>query len=336
MFKKANYVVPKEFSQKKELPIISTDKIESCIVCGGQYFKTIAYCMDYEMQTCGNVWEFQECISCGHVQLDPRPSITELDVIYPSTYYSYDMSNTLNPIAIKGKRFLDRLKFDWFLTYVQCNVESYLDVGCGDCKYLDEMCRRGLSKNGLIGLELNDSAVEVGIKRGYKILNERVEVTTSIPNNSLDLVTMFHVIEHVSEPEVVISRIYEWLHVGGVFVLETPNYDALDAKLFRGEYWGGYHTPRHWHIFNSKNLTTLLEKNGFEVKAVRYQTGHSFWLFSLHHFFRFNRIFPLTIISRFFHPLKNVPVLILMTGFDYIRSKLGFRTSAMLLVAKKL
>ena len=111
----------------------------------------------------------------------------------------------------------------------------------------------------------------------------------------------------------------------------TPPYDRPD--------WGKLEEKEkllNWMIWEViENISEILERNGFEVMAVKYQTGHSFWLFSLHHFIRFNRILPSKMISRLFHPLESFPALVIITGFDFIRAKLGFRTSAMLLVARK-
>jgi SAM-dependent methyltransferase len=193
----------------------------------------------------------------------------------------------------------------------------------------------GVSPDRLYGLELDDRVVERARERGFRVFGERVESAASIPDHVIDLATMFHVIEHVADPGVVIRKIAAWLTPGGVLALETPNFDSLDAWLFRSKYWGGYHIPRHWHIFSRPSLTTLLERNGFIVEAVSFQTGHSFWLFSLHHLIRFNRVLPMPRVAQLFHPLKSLPMLVLVTLFDTVRAKLGFRTSAMLFVARR-
>ena len=69
--------------------------------------------------------------------------------------------------------------------------------------------------------------------------------------------TMFHVIEHVADPPRVAERVARWLAPGGVFAVETPNLESLDARLFRERYWGGYHFPRHWHLYPFRGLPFL-------------------------------------------------------------------------------
>ena len=87
-------------------------------------------------------------------------------------------------------------------------------------------------------------------------------------------------------------------------------------------------------IHRSRHLQRLLEEHGFMVEAVRYQTGHSFWLFSIHHWLRYNRAMPSPLLARLFDPARSLPLLVLATGFDKARAALGFRTSAMMFVAR--
>ena len=316
-------------------PEIAVETVGICLVCGGQKFATIARGRDYELETCANLWEFRECDGCGHVQLDPRPAAATLPTIYPPHYYSYDMEKSVGRIAMAGKRFLDRRKFARILRLLGRQPRSYADIGCGDLKYLDLMRAAGIGPDRLYGLELDERVVNRARERGYKVYAERVETSASIPAGAVDLATMFHVIEHVADPGAAIRKIAGWLAPGGVLALETPNFDSLDARLFRSKYWGGYHIPRHWHIFSRRSLTLLLERNGFTVEAVSYQTGHSFWLYSLHHLIRYNQMLPLPRVAQLFHPLKSLPMLVLATLFDTMRAKLGFKTSAMLLIARR-
>jgi SAM-dependent methyltransferase len=320
---------------RAEPPEIATEPVGICLVCGASAFSTIARGRDYELQTCINLWEFRLCGECGHVQLDPRPATAALPVIYPPHYYAYDMEKSVGRVALAGKAFLDRQKFARILGFLGREPAAYLDIGCGDLKYLDLMRASRVPPNQLYGLELDERVVARAQERGYRVYAERVEVATSIPTGAVDLTTMFHVIEHVADPGAVIRKIAGWLTPGGVLALETPNFDSLDARIFRSQYWGGYHIPRHWHIFSRRSLTILLERNGFQVEAVSYQTGHSFWLYSLHHAIRYNRMLPMPRLAKVFDPLKSLPMLVLVTAFDTVRAKIGFKTSAMLFIARR-
>jgi SAM-dependent methyltransferase len=159
------------------------------------------------------------------------------------------------------------------------------------------------------------------------VTQERVEDCDRFAARSLDLITMFHVIEHVSSPRAAVERLAGWLRPGGVLAVETPNVDSLDARLFSGGLWGGYHIPRHWHLFRPETMAQLLEGAGLEVVAVAHQTGHAFWMYSLHHRLRYGDP-PRPRLARRFDPLRAVAPLVAFTAFDRARAAVGSRHSA--------
>ena len=316
-----------------DAPLVATEEIPRCDVCGGDRHRVIASGYDYELITCRNRWTYVQCEACGHVWLDPRPAVDALDTIYPSTYYAYNYDQ-IGSVARRGKEVLDSLKMRQILRYCEQTPERYLDVGCGDGRYLEVLARRGVPRSGLYGLELDQPTVDRLRERGLQVYCERVETCERFGNDFLDLITMFHVIEHVASPRAVVERLAGWLRPGGVAAIETPNIDSLDARLFRDGRWGGYHIPRHWHLFAPESFTRLFESCGLEVQTIRYQTGHSFWMYSFHHVLRY-REHARRRLARAFDPMTSVGPLIGFTGFDRLRAALGAKTSAMLLIARK-
>jgi len=315
-------------------PLVDVEAVELCEICRGARHERFASGYDYELETCRNLWWFVRCSNCGHVWLHPRPAVTALKTIYPPSYYAYSYDEQIGAVARWGKSTLDRLKLSGILRQLERRPRSYLDVGCGNGRFLKVMAERGVAKSSLYGLELDASVVAKLSAEGFQVHCERVESCESIPSGGIDLITMFHVIEHLDNPARVIERLASWLAPGGVLALETPNIDSWDARLFQTHYWGGYHIPRHWHLFNPETLTQLLTRAGLEVNAVRYQTGHSFWLYSLHHRLKYGRR-QRPGLARWFDPFTNLAPLLAATGFDIVRSRLGFKTSAMLVLATK-
>jgi len=325
--------VPEEFLRRGS-PAIATEEVPACPVCGASDYAQFAVGFDYELLTCANPWRFVQCHACRHVWLNPRPAVAELGVVYPPTYYAYNY-DTINPIARKAKEILDRRKISKIVRHCLKPPKSYLDVGCGDGRFLRVMEQMGVPRSGLYGLELDKRVVERLRGEGYSgVLCERAEDVSSFPEGGIDLVTMFHVIEHVDNPGTVIGRIRRWLSPGGVFALETPNLDSLDARLFQRTYWGGYHIPRHWNLFTPASISRLLTDNGLEVMATGFQTGHSFWMYSLHHAVRYEgRSRPRA--GAWFDPMKSLVGLAGFTAFDLCRGALGSQTSAMLVICRK-
>jgi SAM-dependent methyltransferase len=326
--------VPEEFLRRGS-PTVSTEEVPACPVCGARDFAQFAVGFDYELLTCANPWRFVQCGACGHVWLNPRPAVAELGVVYPPTYYAYNYE-TINPIARKAKEMLDRRKIAKIVRHCPQAPKSYLDVGCGDGRFLRVMELLGVPRAGLYGLELDKRVVERLRLQGYGGVHcQRAEEVSSFPEGGIDLVTMFHVIEHVDKPGTVIGRVQRWLSPGGVFALETPNLDSLDARIFQRTYWGGYHFPRHWNLFTPASISRLLTDNGLELMAMVFQTGHSFWMYSLHHAVRYEGT-SRPRLGAWFDPMKSLVGLAGFTAFDLARGAVGAKTSAMLVICRKL
>jgi 2-polyprenyl-3-methyl-5-hydroxy-6-metoxy-1,4-benzoquinol methylase len=324
---------PAEFLEVRA-PTIDVEEIPQCPLCGANRFSTFATGYDYELMTCANQWRFVQCDSCTHVWLNPRPAIAALSTIYPKHYYAYNYASDINPIAVKAKELLDRRKVQGIVKSLGRAPRSFLDIGCGDGRFLRSMEKLGVPRENNYGLELDENVVQPLRKQGYQAFCERVEDCQRIPPGSLDVITMFHVIEHVDNPAAVVRQAARWLAPGGVFAVETPNLDSLDQRLFHPTFWGGYHIPRHWNLFRAETLARLVEECGLTVRATRYQTGHSFWMYSVHHWLRYaGRPWPR--LARWFDPFKGLPFLAAFTAFDKMRGAMGCKTSAILMLATR-
>lgn len=320
---------------RKDAPLIAECAARACTVCSSAERSLLASGFDYEMETCRNPWFVWRCAACGAAWLDPRPDVAELGVIYPATYYAYGLSETLSPFVVWGKSVLDGRKFSAIAKVPPVAPRSYLDIGCGDGRYLSLMARRGVPADRIFGIDLPSKDLPLLREKGFHVFAGRVEDCEEIGQGSIDLITMFHVIEHIDDPVGVLRRLGSWLSPDGVLALETPNTDSLDARLFRDRWWGGYHFPRHWTFFHAASITRALEKAGLEVTRIEYKPGHSFWLYSFHHMLKYNRLCAMPRLSRLFDPMRSKLFLVLATGFDILRAMLGAKTSAMLVFARR-
>jgi len=244
------------------------------------------------------------------------------------------MSETLSPLVLSAKAFLDRIKFSRIMRQLGHKPTAFLDVGCGDGRYLHQFADAGISKGRIYGIELMSPSIGKLRAAGFQVFAQRVEECDAIPTDSIDLITMFHVIEHVENPVNVLKRLASWLSPNGILALETPNTESIDRRMFC-RWWGGYHIPRHWTLFNQKSMTRFLHESGLQLLDIRFQTGHSFWMYSLHHLLKYNRVMPLPRLAGFFDPMRSRVALSMFTAIDLVRSMFGAKTSAMLVLAKK-
>jgi len=293
----------------------------ACPLCGARPTEPHASGPDYDYATSGNtVWTFRRCATCGIVSLDPRPKDTELPRIYPGNYYAYDF--TENPsLGHRVKTLLDRRAVRSYLKHARGGSGNVLDVGCGDGRLLTLFGECGIPAGKLHGMELDQRAVDRARARGLQVVRGRFE-DVSYGDGFFSLAVLQQVIEHVPDPRGFVRRLHRVLAPGGAAVIETPNVASWDHAVFRRSYWGGYHIPRHFFLFDRRSLARLLEQEGFDVVEARCLPSPMFWIQSVSHAMaehgapRFLR--------RVFDPYKPLlPALALFTGLDVLGAPFG-------------
>jgi 2-polyprenyl-3-methyl-5-hydroxy-6-metoxy-1,4-benzoquinol methylase len=143
---------------------------------------------------------------------------------------------------------------------------SVLDIGCGKGFFLEFMRRKGWRVSGL-------EASSNHVRYARECLRLEGVGNGSWPQGEIqklhvDVVTMFHVIEHLLSPVESVSAVHDVLKPGGLLVLETPNLGSWPARLFRHR-WVTLDAPRHVNVFSEKTLRSCLEKAVFEIVHLR-------------------------------------------------------------------
>ncbi len=91
---------------------------------------------------------------------------------------------------------------------------------------------------------------------------------------------MWHVLEHLRDPQAALAAVRRLLRPGGEVILGVPNLSCASRWCF-GEHWCGWNLPRHLHHFTVKTIKRLLEEAGFDVQAVRcHSVGTSYYSFT--------------------------------------------------------
>ncbi|HQU81678.1 MAG TPA: class I SAM-dependent methyltransferase [Pyrinomonadaceae bacterium] len=289
-----------------------------CCVCDSDNAKPVGIGKDYEYHTSVDVFVAMQCDNCGLVYLNPRPEISEFETIYPSNYHAFDFSEKDFGIIYKIR---SRLEANRVLSWCKDLPDNakILDVGCGDGFHLNLLRKYGNKTWQLEGIDVDERAIRMAEKSGLKVHRGTVE-SLNLPPNSYDFAFMIQTIEHVAHPEKVLSAVFEILKRDAKLVIVTDNTDSLDFRFFKNAYWGGYHFPRHWNLFNRKSLTKLAEKCGFELAALTTQVSPVNWVYSIH-----NALVDLNaphfLINQF--TLKSTISLSAFTSLDILLQKLG-------------
>lgn len=89
-----------------------------------------------------------------------------------------------------------------------------------------------------------------------------------LKNSSFDMITIWHVLEHVQDPEGYVKRISELLCTKGHLIIEVPNFNSWTSKL-TGKYWLGLDLDYHMFFFTANSLSRILKKYGFRIKKTQ-------------------------------------------------------------------
>jgi 2-polyprenyl-3-methyl-5-hydroxy-6-metoxy-1,4-benzoquinol methylase len=140
---------------------------------------------------------------------------------------------------------------------------SVLDIGCGRAVFLRLLKERGYTVRGTEYSEATARNADPAVP---------VDVGDVEPgryaDGSFDLVSVWHVLEHLRRPDVALQACQQALRPGGALMIAVPNYASIQARL-GGEQWFHLDLPRHIYHFTPDTLHRLLEETGFEIERSR-------------------------------------------------------------------
>lgn len=229
----------------------------ACIVCKG------ATAPAFEATDVnGKQFDFVNCPSCDTVQM-AEVNQEVLAYAYGESYYgqgddkfkwpySWLFRKSKNLTAQRLAKGLDKE-----------NAKA-LDIGAGRGDFLDEMLGQGVKQ--VYGTEMNSP-------RGESKINwvEGLFPDVDLPESSFDLITMFHVFEHVEYPIETIEKLAKVAKPGGRVVISVPNGSSVQAKKYK-QHWFHLDPPRHLHLIPPVKLTELMKDHGFEIVEENYRS----------------------------------------------------------------
>ncbi|MCS6989427.1 MAG: class I SAM-dependent methyltransferase [Chloroherpetonaceae bacterium] len=222
----------------------------------------------------GDAWQLVKGERSGLVFLNPRPTAETIGKFYEPT--DYDPFLSLKPtrsfqdrIYAFLRRFVTlRHKADATLKRAKFQAgERYraLDVGCATGDFSVELQRRAKGvKLDLYGIEMSEKAVRFAIEERELCVKQGETLTVDF-DVEFDLITMWHVLEHVLLLNETLEKLRRILKPNGLLVVAMPNPDSWDARHY-GKHWNGYDAPRHLYHFSPKTFARLLAKHRFRIE----------------------------------------------------------------------
>ncbi len=239
------------------------EKTDHCPLCNETRFSTFMEVPDYFLS--GEVFTLSKCLACGMIFTNPRPEPENLGAYYKSEDY-VSHSNTKRGLIFRIYHLVRKYNFSQKFKLIShlSRGNKILDVGCATGGFLSYFKKRGWDGTGIEpDAQARKMAVE---KEGLSVFDEK-ELTTLLPQ-SFDVITLWHVLEHVPYPVERLRVLNSLLKDDGLLVVAIPNPASYDATHY-GKFWAGYDVPRHLLHFEQKVATSFFTNVNFELVGIR-------------------------------------------------------------------
>ena len=202
-------------------------------------------------------FQIQECLNCGLLFTEPRPPKDKIGDYYKSEeYYSHQENKKgFIPKLYESIKAIN-LKNKYKIATNGKSAGKLLDIGCGVGDFIHTAEEQGWQ---CTGVEPSQDAKAIAKKRiKAEILSS--EDLEQIPNETFDVITMWHVLEHVDDLKWQMAQLQRLIKKGGRIVIALPNYKSYDATFYK-EKWAAYDVPRHLNHFNKDTLVKIFKTN---------------------------------------------------------------------------
>jgi 2-polyprenyl-3-methyl-5-hydroxy-6-metoxy-1,4-benzoquinol methylase len=248
------------------------EQLNNCPVCQSQTFEEYLTIQDYTVSQ--EQFKIVTCQKCGFRFTNPRPNGEAIGEYYKAESY---ISHTNTSKGLISKIYQEVRKFTLkgklnLINRLSPNRGKLLDVGCGTGMFLNVAKENGWKVNGI-----EPDAGARAIAEETNQIKIKQEVLSSFENEAFEVITLWHVLEHVHELNATIDWLKDRLSKDGSLIIAVPNHESKDAEIYK-EQWAAYDVPRHLYHFSQKSIEQLFANHGFELKETLPMKFDSFYV----------------------------------------------------------
>lgn len=223
-----------------------------CIVCGNGKFKK------------SNIKGLIKCCKCGFLTANLELSFDDLQKLYSRNYFcGEEYADYQKDKAIIQEDFVKRIhRMNDFAQKSERRV--LFEIGCAYGFFLEVAAK---FYGNVSGIDISQDAIDYA--NGELNLEVRCGDYLYTEITPCNVICMWDTVEHLSDPELYLKKVYKDLVRGGTVCITTGDVESVLAKI-RGGKWRQIHPPTHLHYFSRKTLCAMLERLGFEIIDVSY------------------------------------------------------------------
>jgi len=244
-----------------------------CPVCGSSAIQNILSAKDHTVS--GETFPIDECMKCT-LRFTQNTAAENVSQYYKSEEYvshSNSSKGLINRLyyMIRRKTMIIKRRMVEKISGLRSGV--LLDVGSGTGTFVKTMKGRGWD---VTGLEPDSDARNLA-KKEYHLELSGTENIYKFPEKSFDVITLWHVLEHVQDLSSYIKVLSSLLKENGWIFIVVPNYTSFDARVYK-ECWASYDVPRHIYHFSPVAMETLIKMNGMRIEKYKAMWFDSFYI----------------------------------------------------------
>jgi len=243
----------------------------NCPLCSNSSTLPALSGRDVLFATSSREFNLNACPVCRCMFLNPLPADDEIAGFYPEQYW---WSGSSPSLLKRLESVYRRIALHDHISFIKraalrLNVASpprLLDVGCGSATLLGLLKRRGFD---VVGVDTSHEASRVAAaEHAVRVVTGTLH-QAEFDTSEFDIVTLFHVMEHVTNPRDLLGEVRRVLKPDGVVILQVPNIDSWQFRWF-GAKWYGLDIPRHVIDYSRGAMVWLLEASGFRIDRIRH------------------------------------------------------------------
>ncbi len=236
-----------------------------CPICKSNQVHLALQCKDFSLTN-----ENFNIVQCDQCQLQftfPVPSKSQIAPYYNFPDYishSDTKDGWMNHLYHRVRQHTLLDKTNWVQSLFTGHKGNLLELGAGTGAFANSMIQKGWNVTALEP----DAASRIRALANYQVELLPIETLHELPAKKYDVITLWHVLEHVHDLHEYMQIFKKLLKQNGRLIIAVPNYTSFDAQFYK-QYWAAYDVPRHLYHFSPTSMQSLVENN--EMQIVQYK-----------------------------------------------------------------